>query len=573
MTARAWIIDDEPSRRYPMYTRGNVGEVFPDVVSPLTWSAFGREAEQGWRGAFADWGAAVPSDFDADEPMVILGAFGGYCYLNVSYIRLFALRTPGLSPADMDRQLFGDSDAPAYQPRAGDKNLRATVKVAGSLLKTLRAKSLPRLEADKAAVSSWLASMPAPAGASDQQLVDALFSYRPLFQHLFHSHILTSFQALVGPGAITQICEGKLGDPTLTNKLLSGLGSVESAAPSTAMWELGRTVAADPILTKLFDDGSEGLAERLKGEPAADRFNARFSSFLDEFGSRGPNEWEFGSPTWGVKPGLALAAIDRMRGADASHEPRLQHDRLERERLAATTDARARLKGSARMQFGLALRSAQLFSQGRERSKTTVIRGTHGARLRLLELARRCRERGGPSDLRDITLLTMDELQDYVADPPSFAGELASRRARMDQLAALVPPFFFEGRQAPVETWTRRDVEVANVIAGMTLTGIAGCPGVARGRARVVLDPLDPRGLGPGEVLVAPITDPSWTPLFVPAEAVVVDVGAQMSHAVIVSRELGIPAVVSVTGATRSIPDGALIEVDGNKGEVRILEL
>jgi pyruvate,water dikinase len=88
----------------------------------------------------------------------------------------------------------------------------------------------------------------------------------------------------------------------------------------------------------------------------------------------------------------------------------------------------------------------------------------------------------------------------------------------------------------------------------------------------VVLDPIDPQGLGPGEVLVAPITDPSWTPLFMAAEAVVVDVGAQQSHAVIVSRELGIPAVVSVTGATRIIPDGALIEVDGTRGTVTILE-
>jgi pyruvate,water dikinase len=72
-------------------------------------------------------------------------------------------------------------------------------------------------------------------------------------------------------------------------------------------------------------------------------------------------------------------------------------------------------------------------------------------------------------------------------------------------------------------------------------------------------------------VLVAPITDPSWTPLFVPAGAIVVDVGAQMSHAVIVSRELGIPAVVSVTGATQRITDGAMVEVDGNAGVVRIL--
>ena len=113
-------------------------------------------------------------------------------------------------------------------------------------------------------------------------------------------------------------------------------------------------------------------------------------------------------------------------------------------------------------------------------------------------------------------------------------------------------------------------IELAKV--GGSLTGIAGCPGVARGRARVVLDPLDPRGLGPGDVLVAPITDPSWTPLFVAAEAVVVDVGAEMSHAIIVARELGIPAVVSVTGATRSIPDGAMLEVDGDNGVVKVLE-
>ena len=87
----------------------------------------------------------------------------------------------------------------------------------------------------------------------------------------------------------------------------------------------------------------------------------------------------------------------------------------------------------------------------------------------------------------------------------------------------------------------------------------------------MVLDPGDPVGLGPGDVLVAPITDPSWTPLFLAAEAVVVDVGATMSHAVIVSRELGIPCVVSAVGATQRITDGALVEVDGSAGTVTVL--
>ncbi|MEO2113839.1 MAG: PEP-utilizing enzyme, partial [Acidimicrobiales bacterium] len=141
-----------------------------------------------------------------------------------------------------------------------------------------------------------------------------------------------------------------------------------------------------------------------------------------------------------------------------------------------------------------------------------------------------------------------------------------------EALSGLVPPFVFDGEVPPVATWKRRaDSEVVPVPVGSILTGIGGCPGVARGRARVVLDPARPGDLGPGDVLIAPITDPSWTPLFVPVEAVVVDVGGQMSHAVIVSREFGLPCVVSVVGATTSIPDGAQVEVDGSAGTVTVL--
>ena len=96
---------------------------------------------------------------------------------------------------------------------------------------------------------------------------------------------------------------------------------------------------------------------------------------------------------------------------------------------------------------------------------------------------------------------------------------------------------------------------------------------VARGIARIVLDPSDEREFEAGYVLVAPNTDPSWTPLFMSAAAVVVDVGGQISHAVIVSRELGVPCVVSVTNATRRIPEGAMVEVDGDRGVVTVLQI
>ena len=109
------------------------------------------------------------------------------------------------------------------------------------------------------------------------------------------------------------------------------------------------------------------------------------------------------------------------------------------------------------------------------------------------------------------------------------------------------------------------------VTDGEVLVGVSGSPGSVRGIARLIFDPADPRDLQPGEILVAPNTDPSWTPLFMSAGGVVVDVGSPISHAVIVSRELGLPCVVSVSDGTRRIPDGALIDVDGTNGTVTII--
>src|SRR5207302_5828445 len=103
------------------------------------------------------------------------------------------------------------------------------------------------------------------------------------------------------------------------------------------------------------------------------------------------------------------------------------------------------------------------------------------------------------------------------------------------------------------------------------LRGVAGAPGRAVGRVRVVHDPYVDAPPESGEVLVAPVTDPGWTLLFVSAAAVVVEVGGELSHAVIVARELGVPCVTGIFGACRNIRTGDELEVDGNTGLVRVL--
>jgi pyruvate,water dikinase len=212
-----------------------------------------------------------------------------------------------------------------------------------------------------------------------------------------------------------------------------------------------------------------------------------------------------------------------------------------------------------------------VFLPGRERSKTNVIRLVNELRVAWNELGRRMVADGVIGRPQDLSMLQADELDDFLADPASFSALIAARAGDYATLFDLEPPFVIVDSVPPLSGWRRRNRSADIVAAGTTLPGIPGCPGLARGRARVILDPCDPRALEPGDVLVAPITDPAWTPLFVPAAAVVVDVGAQMSHAVIVSRELGIPCVVSVTDGTRKIADGAMLEVDGTAGTVKVL--
>jgi pyruvate,water dikinase len=348
-----------------------------------------------------------------------------------------------------------------------------------------------------------------------------------------------------------------------------------------AMWSLGRRAAASRSLTVAFEEGGEGLASRIAdladaGDADAEGFRAELEAFLLRFGARGPNEWETRSQTWETHPDLALAAVDRMRVAGDGADPVAQQRALaaDRQRLGAELLSLVAGDAEAHAQLEAALRAATLFMAGRERSKTNAIKLVHEARVAMHELGRRMVGAGHFEAPGSYGMLMDDELEAFVSDPASMAIEVARREADYGSLYDVVPPFVFDGSPPPVSQWERRGATSASTSeAGDVLSGMPGCPGAARGRARVVLSPYDAADLDPGDVLVAPLTDPSWTPLFVPAAAVVVDVGAPLSHAIIVSRELGIPCAVSVTDATKRIPDGALVEVDGTAGTVTVLEV
>ena len=575
-----WITDNDPNQTYPIYTRANAGEVMPDPVTPMSATlAMMRAGDAGWRDAYIGLGTFDEHELASDEPITI-GCFGGHLYLNMSLTRLYGLRCPGLSPEIVDYTYFGEMPGiPTYEEerRPTDESPAHTEKLGQWLGWVMTADDLPDLRGDRAEVDAVVAARPDLATAAPQVLVARAREMVPWYRRLFDRHIGISGASGVGIGTVAGVCQA-IGDPSLTMRLVAAAGDVDSAAPSWAMWEMSRMVNGSDELTKEFASGiDDTLLDRLRSVNGdkAKAFCAAFDSFLDRFGSRGANEWELRSGVWGVRPESPLAAIDRMRLAADKESPQSHTERLKADREAVTAQVLAALEGNdeALGQFQAGLRAALLFLAGRERTKTTNILVVHEMRLPLRELGRRMMEDGHLDTIEQIFMLQDSELDAFIADPGSFTDTVRQRERDYEELHELDPPFIVYKTVPPMSEWRRKDrADMDKAKVGTVLTGIPGCPGKARGRARVVLDPSDPSALGPGDVLVAPVTDPAWTPLFVPSAAVVVDVGAQISHAVIVSRELGIPCVVSVTDATRTIPDGALIEVDGTAGTVTILE-
>ncbi len=569
-------ITQVPSTRYPVYTRGNAGEVWPEVAYPLTITLTRKAGEIASAQAAINAGVITPKDIK-DGPTCFGGVFAGYMYLNLSFGRMIAIRTPGTTIEKSDATYYGsEHEAPEYTPNKQDKSAIASLRILRYGWKMLHTSELPVLEQDRNLVSQWQSRLPEILASPDEVLVAAMREIMEPANLLFTHHLDITGQAGGAVQLLSTICEERLDDRSIALTLLSGLGDVDSAEPSFILWELGRMVAQNSELSSLFNAGLPDLEHRLRHSDAAKEFMDNFHYFLEAFGSRGPNEWETACETWGTKPASVLTLIDRMRLTDAQNSPKVRALELSKKREAATLDARKELKGLGSWLFEKALHSSILFSQARERSKTTIVDLIHVARLITRELAKRTAEQRENAELIDLWFILESELDEFIGNPSAFDKKITERKRVRGELSNRIPPFIFEGKIPDPSTWPLRSAVKANnnqhAKEGQTLKGFGGCPGVAEGIAKIITDPSDPQDLGPGDILIAPLTDPSWTPLFVPAEAVVVNVGGQMSHAVIVSRELGMPCVVAVKNATEIIKDGTRIRVDGATGEVTILE-
>lgn len=570
-----WIVDWTRHERLPYYTRANAGEVLPDPASPLGWSlVFENGLLPGWYRGFVEFGIYGPDEFNTPPRIPMVGIFGGYFYLNLSHMRLLGLRL-GANLDEFDAGLLGSHpDTPPYEPHPDDVNPELSAKAAATIGEILGSSSFPKIDEDRRRTAALAAQRPDLTALTDAELVTRARSFAAELDNGFAMHDYSSLASTLGPGILSGLC-AQAGMPELQLELISGLGDVDSASPSRGLWRLSREANASDELTALFDEGPAAvLASILEpSTPDTRSFAAAFGEFLRESGSRGPNEWDIHALSWEADPLAPLTLVNGIRRSSDADSPEARHARLSARREAAAARLRSALGGNdeSLATLDMALASTVLCVPARERTKATCVAVINEVRMTIRELGRRGVAAGLFAHPEDVMMLLDDELDAYVADPSSFQGVIKERLADYDALFALEPPFIIAADPAPLSQWPRRsERQMPALNEGDVLAGLGGGSGRYTGRVCILTDPADMARLEPGDVLVAPFTDAAWTPLFLIAGAVVVDVGAMNSHAVVVSRELGIPSVLSVTTGTAQLRDGMEVTVDGTSGTVTV---
>ena len=338
------------------------------------------------------------------------------------------------------------------------------------------------------------------------------------------------------------------------------------------LWQLSRIAHADEKVRGVLSTHAPTEAlEILRQLPQAKNFIRELDTFLSHHGHRGIKELELGSPRWDEEPAPVIGMIKNFLAVDET-----DHDRI-----SAGSERRGELEEQLRVQLRTGwlealtsvryrlvkflIREARYFIKLRENSRFYHIMGFGLARKkilvteqRLLALEKlRCRD--------DIFYLQWSELVDLQSGQLGWRDVEDRIRLRRLQRIRLAK------QGAPQTIGVERGRCEQPVVDGYRLHGQTASPGSYEGRARVILDPANDVNIQPGEILIAPYTDPAWTPLFLIANAAVVEVGSYLSHAGTVAREYGMPCIVDVRGCTSRINTGDLLRVDGATGDVWIL--
>ncbi|HUR03505.1 MAG TPA: PEP/pyruvate-binding domain-containing protein [Nonomuraea sp.] len=516
-----------------LWTGGNLGEAIPDVMTPATWSfvrMFIHEAMAA---------SALPG-FD------LVGNIGGRFYMNLSVMHTMAISLGMRKRLSAVEQVFGKLPPGLDVPLLTVSRWEIAKKIV-----PLGINIQKRVRTNLKGMRAFLAT--AQQRAEELRARIATTETGPelaaLWEREIEPYVVTSCRMLEAAG--------RQGGATLVytrDKLRKMMGDVDAEAMLTGVNTDGELASLGPVM---------GLGRLARGEIDRDTF-ARL------YGHRGPHEFEVSIPRPGEDPAWIDAQLAGLRDMSADTEALLARQKKAREE-AWVRFAQRYPRQEAKTRDRVARWNKVV--RDRETARSENMRAFWVLRAFML----RAGQLTGHGD--DLFFLYLEEILGLLHGDASWLDRVPVRRATYERYASLPPyPTLIVGHFDPVR-WAadpgRRsdiyDARGGSAPVSDTVTGFPGAPGIVEGVARVISSPEDGERLKPGEILVTTLTNIGWTPMFPRAAAVVTDMGAPLSHASIVARELGIPAVVGTGNATMRLHDGDRVRVDGERGTVELL--
>jgi phosphohistidine swiveling domain-containing protein len=412
-----------------------------------------------------------------------------------------------------------------------------------------------------ALVAAWRAAWAATLEAWRIHFVSIMGPYQVL------EDLADQYGAAMGAGRDVEALSLIRGQVHELEDVESGLEAL--AAMAAASPELAAAVAAEGA-----GAANEQALDRaaLHRAPGGPEFLAALDSFLARHGHLGQNHDDLEAASWAEAPVTFLRALTQRTGGTDAGEARIEALRRSALEQAAAVRAKLADRPDELARFESTLAYALEIGYLTEGHNYWIDRMAQ-ARLRTLvtRIGRRLARAGVLDRFDDVFFLGFEEVAAAIVDGAPRQALIRNRRAELERQRTLTPPRYIG--PIPDDTGPGDRFDTARIESAVEneLRGTGASAGVVRGTARVILSQDDFGRVEAGDIIVAPASNPSWVPVFTVAGGLVTNTGGVLSHAAVVAREFGLPAVVGAMNATTKIADGRRVEIDGTAGTVRLL--
>ena len=571
-----WMLQSRPVTRLPRWTfpgvpteaptwsDANIRDSLPRPLTVATWSLLDASAQA------VVYASAQVAGYPLPPGMQVLRRFGGRPYFDLDSLQWSLYDSIGILPAETNHTMGGfqpEIPVPDGHPllgRAGPARLRRSLRLLRRLRRFHR-DAPPRIDALIRRFREGRATDLSTLGdelllARFRDLLALGVDYQPVLQ------LAATYYGL-WVKLLTDVLGLVAGDDarSLVSRLLAASGEVSSAEHGYRVRELADGAAGDPAAVAALRDPDPFAWRRL---PADASFRIAMEDYLDRYGHRAVFEMEIAGPRWADDPRYVLEQVRFHLDHPPARDPRSRAAEVRRRAETDLAAVSAWLRPIARRMLARARRGAAL----RENAKSGSAAAVALVRQLWLEVGRRMQEAGRIDAAREAFHLSIFEIEAWLTGAWDGTGARALVGDRRATLAAQqemeLPGVIEESPSAAPGARPRGAAAAAPAPEGDAWTGVAAAPGAAEGVACVLRTPHDCGRMRRHDVLVAPSTDPGWTPLFLRASALVTETGGYLSHGAVVAREFGLPAVVNVRDAMRLIADGDRLRVDGDAGRV-----